>query len=80
MMLLSLRRDLCACNSPKHILDFKLKILNLYNRYISAFFKQRKHHHANLRKEVQEAHNYLRDDNSIIVTKPDKANGVVLLN
>ena len=27
--------------APKHILDFKLKMLNLYNRYISAFFKQR---------------------------------------
>ena len=66
--------------APKHILDFKLKMLNLYNRYISGFFKQRKHHHADMSKELMEVHNSLRNDNSIIVTKPDKGNGVVVLN
>jgi len=55
-------------------------MLNLYNRYISTFFKQRKHHHANMSKELQEAHLSLRKDDSIIVTKPDKGNGVVELN
>ena len=58
--------------APKHILDFKIKMLNLYNHYISAFFKQRKHHHANMSKELLQVHNSLRNDNSIIVTKPDK--------
>jgi len=55
-------------------------MLKLYNRYISAFFKQRKHHHTNMSKELLEAHNSLRNDNSIIVTQPDKGNGVVVLN
>jgi len=31
-------------------------------------------------KELQEAHNSLRKDNSIIVTQPEKSNGVVVLN
>jgi len=65
---------------PLAKISVKLKMLNLYNRYISAFFKQRKHHHANRGKKLQEAHNSLCNDNSIIVTKPDKGNGVVVLN
>jgi len=39
-----------------------------------------KHHHANMSKELLEAHNSLRYDNSIIVTKPDKCNDVVVIN
>ena len=31
-------------------------------------------------KELLEAHNSLRNDNSIILTKPDKGNGVVVFN
>jgi len=63
--------------APKHILDFKLKMLNLYNHYISTSFKQRKHHHANMSKELLEAHNSLRNDNSIIVAKLSRTKALV---
>jgi len=55
-------------------------MLNLHNRYISAFFKQRKHHNANMSKELHDAYKSLCKDNSIVVTKPDKGKGVVVLN
>jgi len=57
-----------------------VKMLNLNHCYITAFFKQRKHHNANKSKELQEAHNSLHKNNSKVVTKSDKSNSVVLLN
>ena len=60
--------------------EFKRILLNLYNKYKSSYFHLRKHDVTGLNKEEKFALDSLRKDKSIIVSKPDKGQGVAILN
>ena len=64
--------------APKDILDLKLKILNLCKIYPPSL--NRGNTIMLIRAELQEAHNSLRKQNSMVVNKLGKGNGVVVLN
>ena len=60
--------------------EFKRILLNLCNKYKSSYFHLRKHDVTGLSKEEKLALDSLRKDKSIIVSKPDKDQGVANLN
>ena len=63
-------------------LEFKAKLMHLYSKYKSTFYHNRKQQQNTfgLLKEEQAALHNLSHNNSIIICKPDKGNGVVILN
>ena len=54
--------------------------MSLYSRYVSTFFNDRFTNLAALSKEKRDALHALKTDKTYIVSKPDKGNGVVILN
>ena len=63
-------------------LEFKAKLMHLYSKYKSTFYHNRKQQQNTfgLSEEEQAALHNLSHNNSIIICKPDKGNGVVILN
>ena len=59
--------------------EFKRILLNLHSKYKSSCFHLRKHDVPGFSKE-KFALDSLRKDKSIIVSKPDKRQGVTILN
>ena len=52
----------------------------LYGRYVSTFFRERKRHTCATLENKSNALNALHKDSNIVISKPDKGNGVVVLN
>ena len=63
-------------------LESKAKFMHLYSKYKSTFYHNRKQQQNTfgLSEEEQAALHNLSHNNSIIICKPDKGNGVVMLN
>ena len=59
---------------------FKQKLMGLYERYVPTFFQQKGRHPSSLSEMQRNALQSLRDDSSIVISKPDKGNGVVIMN
>ena len=54
--------------------------MGLYERYVTTFFQQKGRHPSSLSEMQRNALQSLRDDSSIVISKPDKGNGVVIMN
>ena len=55
-------------------------LMGLYERYVTTFFQQKGRHPSSLSEMQRNALQSLRDDSSIVISKPDKGNGVVIMN
>ena len=64
----------------KERIEFKRIIFNLYSKYKSGYFYSKHNKMFNLSEEELEALKNIRQNSSLIICKPDKGNGVVLLN
>ena len=58
----------------------KQKLMSLYGRYVSTYFHERKRHACAMSENESNALHALRKDSNIVISKPDKGNGVVVLN
>jgi len=56
------------------------KLMSLHGRYVSTFFHERKSHTCAMSENESNALHVLRKDSNIVISKPDKGNGVVVLN
>ena len=65
--------------NTKRIL-FKTKLINLYNKYKSTYFYDKLCGNTGLSTPEMEALLSIREDKWLIICKPDKGNGVVLMN
>ena len=65
--------------NTKRIL-FKTKLINLHNKYKSTYFYDKLCGNTGLSPSEMEALLSIREDKSLIICKPDKGNGVVLMN
>ena len=65
---------------PCDLLALKQKLMSLYGRYVSTFFHDRLRHNNAMTRQERDALQSLRSDDTIVVTKPDKANGVVVMD
>ena len=54
--------------------------MGLSERYVTTFFQQKGRHPSSLSEEQRNALQSLRDDSSIVISKPDKGNRVVIMN
>jgi len=54
--------------------------MSLCGRYVSTFFHERKRQTCAISENVSNALHALRKDSNIVRSKPDKGNGVVVLN
>ena len=59
---------------------FKQKLMGLYERYVTTFFQQKGRHPSSLSEMQRNALHSPRDDSSIVISKPDKGNVVVIMN
>ena len=59
---------------------FKTKLINLYNKYKSTYFYDKSCGNTGLSPPEMEALLSIREDKSLMICKPDKGNGVVLMN
>ena len=64
-------------NSNRIVL--KQKLMGLYERYVTTFFQQKGRHPSSLSEMQRNALQSLRDDSSIVISKPDKGKGVVIM-
>ena len=68
----------CLNNSNRIV--FKQKLMSLYERYVTIFFQQNGRHPSSFSQVQRNALQSLRDDSSVVISKPDKGNGVVIMN
>ena len=61
-------------------IELKRIFFNLYSKYKSGFFFSKKQKFSNISKEELEALKTLSADQNLIISKPDKGNGVVILD
>ena len=61
-------------------IEFKSRLINLYSKYKSSFFYKRSHQDLGLSHEERVVLENLSKDKTIIICKPDKGNGVVVMN
>ena len=54
--------------------------MSLYERYVTTFFQQKGRHPSSLSEVQRNALQSLRDDSAIVISKPDKGNGIVIMN
>ena len=54
--------------------------MGLYERYVPTFFQEKGRHPSSLSEMQRNALQSLRDDSSIVISKPDKRNEVVIMN
>ena len=64
----------------RDLLVLKQKLMSLYGRYVSTFFQDRKRHTCAMSENESSALHALRKDSNMVISKPDKGNGVVDLN
>ena len=75
-----LYRQIRSFLSASNRLLFKQKLMTLYSRYTGNFFQQRRKYPFSLSDEQFKALQNLKHDKSIIVSRLDKGNGVVVMN
>ena len=61
-------------------IEFKSRLINLYSKYKSSFFYKRSHQDLGLSHKERVVLENLSEDKTIINCKPDKGNGVVMMN
>ena len=61
-------------------IELKRLIINLYSKYKSGYFFAKRNKKFNINENEYNALKNLKQDSSIIICKPDKGNGVVILN
>ena len=78
----NLYSKLCNLLSTSQCLISKQKLIRLYSRFVTNYFhkKRRKLSKSILNEEQNCALKSSRKDRDIVITKPDKGNGVVILN
>ena len=54
--------------------------MSLYGRHVSTFFHERERHTCVMSENESSALHALRKDSNMVISKPDKGNGVVDLN
>ena len=60
----------------RDLLVLKQKLMSLYGRYVSTFFHERKRHTCAMSENESSALHALCKDSNMIISKPDKGNGV----
>ena len=73
------RQERPHLQNTKRVL-FKTKLTNLYNKYKSTYFYDKLCGNTRLSTSEMKALLSIRQNKSLIICKPDKGNGVVLMN
>ena len=60
--------------------ELKRMLLNFYSKYKSSYFHYRKNGFHNISQDEENALKSLKNDSSIVICKPDKGQGVVILD
>jgi len=61
-------------------IELKSKLMRLYNKYKSSFFYNKSHQDMGLSPDEQNVLDNLSKDQSILICKPDKRDGVVIMD